>query len=114
MLDFQAAHWGPGIRDVQYFLIDSLPADVLARHEQELVRYYVEQRAAHGSAIDFEQTWQDYRGLTFHALMTIVVSIGLAAMSEEQDDLMVEILRRAIAAIERVDYRGWLHQFLSG
>ena len=30
MLDWQAAHWGKGIRDVQYFLIDSLPADVLA------------------------------------------------------------------------------------
>ena len=30
MLDWQAAHWGKGIRDVEYFLVDSLPAEVLA------------------------------------------------------------------------------------
>ena len=34
MLDWQATHWGKGIRDVQYFLIDSLPADTLAAHER--------------------------------------------------------------------------------
>lgn len=36
MIDFQAAQWGKGIRDVQYFLIDSLPTEVLAEHEQAL------------------------------------------------------------------------------
>ncbi|MEH6569491.1 MAG: phosphotransferase [Halioglobus sp.] len=52
MLDWQAAHWGKGIRDVQYFLIDSLPADILAAHERDLVDYYVERRGLHGTAID--------------------------------------------------------------
>jgi hypothetical protein len=113
MLDFQAPHWGPGIRDVQYFLIDSLPAQVLASHERDLVRYYVERRAAHGTAIDCEETWEEYRGFSFHTWMTIVVAIGLAAMSEEQDELMVEILRRTVAAIERLDYAGWLESVLA-
>ena len=30
MLDFQAVHWSKGMRDVQYFLINSLAPDVLA------------------------------------------------------------------------------------
>lgn len=113
MLDFQAVHWGNGIRDVQYFLIDSLPAHILAEHEQDLIHYYVERRSVHGTAIDFELSWQQYRSFTFHTWMTIVVSIGLAAMNEDQDALMAEILSRSVAAIERVDFPQWLDDFLS-
>ncbi len=111
MLDWQATHWGKGIRDVQYFLIDSLPVDVLAAHERELVEYYVQRRAHYGAAIDPQKTWQEYRSFTFHTLMTIVVAIGFGALNEEQDVLMGEILRRAVAAVQRVDYAGWLREF---
>ena len=114
MLDWQATHWGKGIRDVQYFLIDSLPADVLAVHERDLVEYYVQRRGRYGTAIDGEETWQEYRSFTFHTLMTIVVSIGFGALNEEQDALMAEILQRSVAAVQRVDYAEWLEEFLSG
>ena len=114
MLDFQGLHWGNGIRDVQYFLINSLPADTLAKHERELVRHYVERRRAHGTAIDLDTTWQQYRSFTFHTWMTMVVSIGLAAMNKEQDELMTEMLARAVAAIERVDYARWFEKFIGG
>jgi len=114
MLDWQAAHWGKGIRDVQYFLIDSLPEDILAAHERELVAYYVQRRALHGSPVDPEQIWQEYRSFTFHTLMTIVVSIGFGALNKEQDVLRAEILRRSVAAVRRVDYAGWLQAFLAG
>ena len=113
MLVWQAVHWGKGVRDVQYFLIDSLPANVLAEHERDLVDFYVAKRADYGTAIDPEQTWQDYRSFSYHTLMTIVVSIGFGALNEEQDLLMQEILNRAIAAVERVDYGGWLDNFLA-
>jgi hypothetical protein len=114
MLDWQATHWGKGIRDVQYFLIDSLPAETLAAHERELVEYYVQRRGHYGMAIDAEETWQEYRSFTFHTLMTIIVSIGFGALNEEQDALMAEILRRSVAAVQRVDYAGWLQGFLAG
>lgn len=112
MLDWQAVHWGKGVRDVQYFLIDSLPAQVLADCERELLDYYVSRRGFHGDAIDPEQAWQEYRSFSYHTLMTIVVSIGFGALNEEQDSLMQEILRRAVAAVVRVDYAGWLEDFL--
>jgi len=114
MLDFQAVHWGKGIRDVQYFLIDAMPADVLAANEQDLVDYYVERRAHYGTPIDSEETWQEYRSFTYHTLMTIIVSIGFGALNEEQDALMEEILLRSVAAVQRVDYAGWLDDFLAG
>ncbi|CAA0109181.1 Uncharacterised protein [Halioglobus japonicus] len=114
MLDWQAAHWGKGIRDVQYFLIDSMPAETLAANERELVAYYVERRAHYGEAIDLEQTWQEYRSFSFHSLMTIAVSIGFGALNSEQDQLMAEVLRRTVAAVQRVDYAGWLDDYLDG
>ncbi len=113
MLDWQAAHWGKGIRDVQYFLTDSLPAATLASHERDLVAYYVKRRGHYGTAIDLEQTWQEYRGFTFHSLMTIIVSIGFGALNREQDTLMAEFLRRNVAAAQRLDYAGWLQDFLA-
>lgn len=113
MLDWQAVHWGKGVRDVQYFLIDSLPAEVLAAHERELLDYYVQRRAHYGTPVDPEQIWQEYRSFSYHTLMTIVVSIGFGALNNEQDSLMKEILSRAVAAVQRVDYAGWLEDFIA-
>ncbi len=75
--------------------------------------YYVQRRAHYGAAIDLQQTWQEYRSFTFHTLMTIIVSIGFGALNAEQDELMAEILQRAVAAVQRVDYAGWLRDFLA-
>ncbi len=109
MIDFQAAQWGKGIRDVQYFLIDSLPTEVLAANEQALVRYYTEQLAENGMDLPFEEAWEQYRAYSFQTLMTIVVSLGLGPLTEK-DAVMDEITRRAVAACERVNFRGWLEQ----
>jgi hypothetical protein len=107
MLDFQAAHWSKGIRDVQYFLIDSLPVEQLAARERELVNYYVDALARYGVELQPETAWEQYRGFSFQTLMTIVVSLGLGPLTET-DTVMREILRRAVAAVDRVDFRGWL------
>ena len=113
MLDWQAVHWGKGVRDVQYFLIDSLPLDILQEHEQDLLQYYVNRLAAYGVELAVEEAWQQYRGFTFHTLMTIVVSIGFGAMSKQQNQLMAEILKRAVAAQQRADYPAWLDEVTS-
>lgn len=112
MLDFQAVHWGRGTRDVQYFLTDSLPSQVLADNEHELIKYYVERREHYGAPIDYDDCWYEYRGYAYHSLMTIVVSIGFGALNEEQDNLMLELLDRSVAAAQRLDYPGWLDNFL--
>ena len=106
---FQAAHWGKGIRDVQYFLIDSLPAEVLAAHEQDLVRYYLDCLGEYGVTLGFEEAWEQYRAFSFQTLMTIVVSLGLGGLTEK-DSVMEEILRRSVAAVQRVDFAGWLEK----
>ena len=62
----------------------------------------------HGAPLDATAAWENYRGLSFHTLMTIVVSIGFGALNSDQDALMAEILNRSVAALDRLDYPAWL------
>lgn len=107
MLDFQAAHWSKGIRDVQYFLVNSMRTDDLARHEAELLRFYCDALAAHGVSLGVDEAWAQYRAFSFQPLMTIVTSLGLGPLTES-DALMTEVLARALAGVERTDFYGWL------
>jgi hypothetical protein len=109
MLDFQAAHWSKGIRDVQYFLVNSMRADDLARHEQDLLRFYREELASHGVMLGADALWSQYRAFSFQPLMTIVTSLGLGPLTEN-DTLMTQVLTRAVAAVERTDFHGWLER----
>ena len=109
MLDFQAAHWSKGIREVQYFLIDSVAVEILAECEEDLVRYYFAQLTADGGELSFATAWEQCRAYSFQTLMTIVVSLGLGPLTEK-DALMEEILRGSVAAVERVNFAGWLKE----
>jgi hypothetical protein len=109
MLDWQAVHWGKGIRDVQYLLIDSLPEPLLVAHEEELVRHYVSALEALGVALPFEEAWEQYRALSFQTWMTIIVSLGSSTMID-MDTVMLEILARCNAAIRRLRFAEWLEE----
>jgi aminoglycoside phosphotransferase (APT) family kinase protein len=113
MLDWQAAQWGKGIRDVQYFLTDSLPADLLAAHERELVGDYLDSLAGYGVEQTFDEIWYQYRGFSFQTWMTIIVSMGFAVMTDDMNSIMPEIHRRCIASIERLDLQGWMDEVLT-
>jgi hypothetical protein len=107
MLDWQATHWGKGVRDLQYFLIDSLPEKLLAAHEEALVRRYVSGLEAGGVSLSFDEAWEQYRALSFQTWMTIIVSLGTSTMID-MDEVMLEILARCNATIHRLDFAGWL------
>jgi hypothetical protein len=109
MLDFQAVHWSKGIRDVQYFLIHSLEPALLALHEDALIDHYVTELAERGVALDPEQTREHYRAFSFQTLMVGVVSLGLGGLSEREQTVRT-ILRREVAAIERLDFEGLLNR----
>jgi hypothetical protein len=58
MLDWQAVQWAKGIRDVQYFLINSLREEMLAAHERELIEHYVAELERHGVTLPYEEAWE--------------------------------------------------------
>jgi aminoglycoside phosphotransferase (APT) family kinase protein len=109
LLDFQGAHWSRGIRDVAYFLIHSLEAELLAAHEGVLVDCYLEEMARRGVELDPEHARHDYRGFSLQALMVGVVAVGLGGFTE-RETTVATMLRREVAAVQRLDLAGWLNQ----
>jgi hypothetical protein len=107
MLDWQAAQWAKGMRDVQYFLINSLQQDVLAANEHALIAHYLAELGHHGVTLGEEEAWAQYRAYAFQTLMTSVVSLGLGTMTD-MDEVLEVILARSVAAIQRTDFAGWL------
>lgn len=107
LIDFQGLQWGRGIRDVQYHLINSLKPEVLAEHESALIDHYVAALRRHGVELGAEAARWQYRALSFQTLMVAVVSIGLGSLTE-RDETVRTILRRSVAAIERLGFGEWL------
>jgi hypothetical protein len=107
MLDFQGTHWSKGIRDVQYFLINSMRPERLAEHERELIAGYCEERTRLGAPLAADEAWEQYRGFSFQTLMTAVVSRGLGSFTDS-DAVMQVMLERAVAATRRLAFGAWL------
>jgi hypothetical protein len=107
MLDFQGMQWCKGIRDVQYHLINSLEPEVLAASEDGLIEDYVSELARHGTEIGRTEAREQYRAFSFQTLMVAVVSIGLGSLTE-RDETVRAVLRRSVAAIDRLQFGDWL------
>jgi hypothetical protein len=107
MIDFQGMQWCRGIRDVQYFLINSIEPELLATHEHDLIDFYIQELALRGVRLDPEDARNQYRGYSFQTLMVALTSIGLGGLTE-RDETVLTILRRSVAAMERLDFEGWL------
>lgn len=107
MIDFQAAHWSKGIRDVQYFLINSLAPEVLAENEHRLITAYCDALAARGIELDTKTAFEQYRAFSFQTLVVGVVPLGLSNLTERNETVRA-ITRRSAAAIDRLHFRDWL------
>ena len=113
LLDFQAVHWSKGIRDVQYFLINSIEPDLLALHEEALIDHYLSEVARFGVQLDPAETREQYRAFSFQTLMVGVVSIGLGTLTEREETVRT-VLRREVAAIRRLRFGDWLDGLARG
>ncbi len=107
MIDFQAVHWSKGMRDVQYFLINSMEPDVLAASEDALIRGYCEALGEHGVALDFATAKTQYRAFSYQTLMVSIVPLGLGSLTE-RDATVMTLMRRSSAAVERLGFREWV------
>ncbi len=107
LLDFQAVHWSKGMRDVQYFMINSLESDVLEANEQALIQSYCSALADHGVSLSYDEAWEQYRAFSFQTLLVGVVPLGLGSLTERSETVLT-VTRRAAAAVERLDFRRWL------
>ena len=111
MFDFQAVHWSKGMRDVQYFMINSLEPDTLIAHERDLIAVYCDELSRCGIDLDQGDAFMQYRAFSFQTLLVGVVPLGLGNLTE-RDSTVLAVTRRSAAAVERLGFREWMDDLL--
>ena len=108
-LDWQVAQPGQGLRDVTYFLTNSLAIPTRRAHGEDLIRVYLAALAeAGGPPVPFSVAWEQHR---LHALYTWISCIVTAAAATLQSESVVRAgLERSSAAVIDLDSLGALRE----
>jgi aminoglycoside phosphotransferase (APT) family kinase protein len=104
-LDWALVSFAPGIRDVAYFLGNSVPTDFRRSHESRLVTRYCERLQAAGVTLTFDQAWDQYRANLLTAWIAAIVTAGMGSALQAIEVGMGGLLR-ADAAIDDHDVAG--------
>jgi Ecdysteroid kinase-like family len=99
--DWQLVDRSRGMRDLAYFLSQSLEPEVRAEVEGLLIELYLKRLADHGiSGYSGEEAWRDYRTATlFGFLYPVVAGEGLDLANDRSSLFTEVILRRSAAAV---------------
>jgi len=85
LLDWQVHQRGQGMRDIAYFLINSMSEELRLAHQEELIRHYLATLRDLGVTLDFDTAWRQYRLQSVYAWIAGVVT----APSNFQDERVV-------------------------
>jgi hypothetical protein len=100
LLDWQVNQLGQGMRDISYFLINSMAEELRLAHQEQLIRHYLATLSDLGVSLDFDTAWRQYRLQSVYAWIAGVVT----APSNFQDESVVTAgLSRACRAILDLD-----------
>ena len=81
-IDWQCCGYGPGVSDIAYFIIFSVPVKLRRQEERNILRAYHNTLVAHGvTDYSFEQCWRDYRLSFFRSFYVSVAWANIADLS---------------------------------
>lgn len=95
VLDWQTVSIGPALSDVSYFLGGSLLPDDRAKHEEDLVRHYLDRLRATGVDLAWDDAWSDYRRFAFGGLIMAIMASMLVNRTDRGDDMFIAMADRA-------------------
>jgi thiamine kinase-like enzyme len=104
-LDWQVLARAPGVRDVAYFLCNSLPTESRREHEEALVGLYREALLEAGiEAPARESLWMQYRSFALYAWLAAAFTAGAGGLQSERIARAgLERTTRALVDLETVD-----------
>jgi len=111
-LDWACTAHAPGLRDVAYFLCNSIPVELRRKEERDLLeRYRTALAAAGAGAPAFDETWRDYRRF---ALTSWVAATTTAAAGSRMQPAPVgkRAMARTNAAVQDLDSLSLLREAL--
>jgi hypothetical protein len=89
--DWQVVQVGAGLRDVSYFLVNSVDTDLRRAHEGELLELYLATLAEDGvGELDFAHAWEQHRLFALYTWIAVSVTAATADLQDRR------IVRRAI------------------
>jgi aminoglycoside phosphotransferase (APT) family kinase protein len=110
--DWAVAGRGPGVRDVAYFLCNSLPVETRRKEEEALLGRYLSRLADHGVMLAEETAHEQYRLLSVYSW---IAAASTAAMGSQWQP--IDVCRAALIsttkAIEDLDAVGLLEERLA-
>jgi hypothetical protein len=99
--DWETVQTGNWAQDVAYHVGTTLAIEDRRAHEQELLRHYLTELAAHGGpSIDFEEGWELYRRSFSYGYLLWVIT-----MIRGRDEVLAHMPRLATALSDHDTYR---------
>lgn len=100
LLDWQVVFRTRGVREISYLAIPALDGDTRKRHEQELIRRYLEVLAQSGVAEPptFEQAFEDYRFFAHDAWDSVALTMLWSGL--HPGDILETAFERTCGAID--------------
>ena len=95
VVDWQTLGPGAGASDVAYLLGASIAnADIRAKEEERLVRFYVDHLRARGAAADAEKVWREYRFYAFSGVLMAIIASTNVERTERGDEMFAVMTER--------------------
>ena len=95
-LDWQVNQRGQGMRDVAYFLINSMDTEFRLAHQEVLIRHYLSTLIECGIVFDFDLAWRQYRLQSVYAWVAGIVT---APSNFQPERVVISGLSRSCRAI---------------
>jgi Ecdysteroid kinase-like family len=107
MVDFQTVSQEAGVIDLAYLISQSVPTDIRRGHDEALIRRYHDGLLSGGvENYTFEQAWRQYRlAVAFNLILPGVAFMTFPSVDDRGQRLLIEMLRRASAAINELGCR---------
>ena len=100
-LDWQVCARAPGVRDVSYFLCNSFPSELRARHERDLIALYLERLGQRGvAAPGFEEAWTQHRLFAVYTWLAAAFTAAAGGGLQSREIGMAGLRRTTRAATE--------------
>jgi aminoglycoside phosphotransferase (APT) family kinase protein len=103
VVDWQTVGVGSPLLDVAYFLTTSLSPPDCARHEFDLLDYYLAELSEHGVDIPTELARQEFSRYTLQPIVMLVAASVIVEQTERGDAMFLSMIERAIVAATRWD-----------
>lgn len=95
VVDWQTLGLGAGASDVAYLIGTSIAdADVRAREEERLVRFYIDELRALGVRADADNVWREYRLYAFAGVIMAIIASMNVERTERGDEMFAVMFER--------------------